>query len=577
MLKKLLFVVLVVSMLLAACAAPTAVPEPTKAPTKAPTVAQPEPTKVEPTANEAVVVDPNAPVMGGKVIVGTPQEPMTLNPLLSGTSVEDWTSSFIIEGLVQVDADGKYAPVLAEALPTISEDGLVVTYKLKQDVKWSNGEAFKCEDVQFTLDAILSDLSQASTSGYSAIDSIECPDDYTVVANFADVYAPYLGLFSYILPRFAGDLATLDSWEFNRMPIGTGPWIVKEWKAGDTIELAKNPNYREEGKPYLDSVIIKIVPSREVGLQLLGTGEITVLWDLVESDFPSITQLKGNGVDYAAAETGENELLLFNFGDPTKVMVEDVVADPHPILNDLKVRQALQLATDKQLIADTLLYGNVKVGTTVLPIGEFACPMAPSKYDPEAANALLDEAGWVVGTDGIREKDGLRLTLRISSTAGNQLREQTEQVLVEMYRVIGVELTIENQPSDAFFDSRMNGQFDILLYTTGPGIDPDNHLFTNYHSARIPLASNEGAGRNYSRWINATVDQLIDDAAFSTDNAARKEAYCQVAQIINDELPRVYLYERLLISGYRITLQNFQVSPGPSDLTFGSENWWLKP
>jgi peptide/nickel transport system substrate-binding protein len=577
--KSLLFVLVALAVLLAACGSPA-----TEAPAKPEQPAQPE----QPAATEAPAeptVDPNAPVMGGTAIIGTPQEPGTLNPLLAGASIEDAVSSFIIEGLIQINANGEYEAVLAEALPEVSEDNLVVTYKLRQGIKFSDGSDFTCADVKFTLDAILSDLSQASTSGYGDIESLECADDYTAVATFAEVYAPYLRLFSYIIPDTAGDLAALESWEFNRNPVGTGPWIVDNWASGDNITLKKNPNYREEGKPYLDSLIIKIVPSREVGVQLLGTGEIHGLWDLTEADFPTLSTMEAQGVSFAAAVTGENELLVLNFADPAIDAPADPAANPHPILGDVRVRQAIQLGIDKQKIVDALLYGNVKVGTSVLPTGLFGCPQDPSEFSPEKAKALLEEAGWTVGADGIREKDGLRMSLKIATTTGNQLREQTEQVLVEMMKEIGIELVIDNVPSDVLFagwDSdgmRKHGRFDILLYTTGPfgALDPDSHLFGNYHSARIPTAENEGSGNNYSRYINTDVDAAIDEAATITDTAKRKELYCSVAANINADLPRIFLYERLLISGFRTELQNFVVSPGPSDFTWGSQNWWLKP
>jgi len=385
------------------------------------------------------------------------------------------------------------------------------------------------------------------------------------------------------LPDTAGDLAALDTWDFNRAPVGTGPFIVKDWAAGEAITLEKNANYRIAGQPYLDAVIIKILPSREVGMQLLGTGEIGALWDLTEADFASLAQMQAQGVAYAAAVTGENELLVLNFADPAVDAPADPAAAPHPILSDLAVRQALQMGIDKQKIVDALLFGNVRVGTTVLPTGQFACPQPASIFDPQQAASLLESAGWKPGADGIREKDGKRLSLKIATTTGNQLREQTEQVLVEMMKAIGVELVIDNVPSDVLFagwDSagmRKHGAFDILLYTTGPGIDPDSHLFGNYHGARIPTAENEGTGNNYSRYINAEVDAAIDDAATITDVAKRKELYCKVAAQINTDIPRIYLYERLLITGYRTNLQGFVVSPGASDFAWGAQNWWLKP
>jgi len=560
--RMLLSLILVTAFVMSACAAPVS-PAPAAAPADDGAAASTE------------------PVRGGAAVIGTPQEPGLLNPLLASSSIEDAISSFTVEGLVQVDDQGNYVPVLAEALPEVSEDGLLLTYKIKPDLKFSNGDPFTCADVQFTVEAILSDLSGASTSGYNRIDAVECPDDLTVEVYLSEVYAPYLRLFSYIIPRSAGDLAALDTWEFNRSPIGTGPWIVKEWVAGDYIEFMPNPNYREAGKPYLDSMIVKILPSREVGMQLLGTGEIKALWDITEADFPALDSMAAQGVSYAGAQTGENELLLFNFADPAVDAPPDAAANPHPILADVKVREALQLAIDKQEIVDTLLYGNVNVGTTVIPNGAFACPQPPSEFSVEKANALLDEVGWIMGADGIREKDGAKLELKISTTSGNLLREQTQQVLVEMLKAIGVSLIIENVPSDVLFagwDSngmRKHGQFDILLYTSGPFLDPDSHLYQNYHSANIPTADNEGAGSNYSRYVNADVDAWIDEAAAITDVEQRRALYCQVAAQINKDLPRAFLYERLLLSGYRAELQNFKVSPGPSDFSWGAADWWL--
>lgn len=583
--KSLLYLLVAASILLAACTQATNAPLATQPPaekTEAPAVPAPTDTvAVPPTAMPTT--DPNAVVRGGTVIIGTPQEPNTLSPLLASATIDDVIGAFIVEGLVGVDADGLYIPVLAEDLPTVSEDGLVLTYKIRPGLVFSNGDPVQCADVQFTFDALMSDLSGASTSGYRDIESIECPDDLTVVVTFYEVYAPYLRLFTWIIPRAAGDIAKLDTWEYNRAPIGTGPWMVKEWKAGDNITLVPNPNYREKGKPYLDSVIIKFLPSREVGMQLLGTGEITVLWDLTEADFPTLAAM--DGVTYAGAlyGSGENELLVFNLADPSVDAPADPAANPHPILYDLRVRQAIQLGIDKQLIADTLLYGNVRVGTTVLPAGPFACPQPASEYNPEKAKQLLEEAGWTVGPDGIRQKDGMRLSLKIASTAGNQLREQTEQVLVEMMRAIGIELIIENVPSDVLFASwdengmRKHGQFDILMYTTGPGLDPDSHLYANYHSAAIPTAENEGYGNNFSRYINPDVDTWIDEASTIADIDARHELYCKVAAQINQDLPRIFLYERLILSGYRVELQNFRVSPGFPDMTVDSQNWWLKP
>ena len=282
--KPLALLLVVVALVLAGCTAAPAAPAAPSA-----------------DAGEAAAPAAGEPIRGGTAVVGTPQEPGVLNPLLILATIEDVVSSFVVEGLVQVDDQGAFIPVLAADLPTVSEDGLTITYQIKPGITFSNGDPLTCADVAYTWEAILSDFSQASTSGYDKIESIDCPDDLTVVVNFSEVYAPYLRLFSYVLPRSAGDPVELDSWEFNRNPIGTGPWTLTDWQAGNYLEFAPNPTYREEGKPYLDSLIVKILPSREVGLQLLGTGEILSLWDVTEADFPALDAMKEQGVSYATA------------------------------------------------------------------------------------------------------------------------------------------------------------------------------------------------------------------------------------------------------------------------------------
>jgi peptide/nickel transport system substrate-binding protein len=569
-LKTVLTLLFLASIVLTACGGPAV----TEAATEASAATEAAAT-TEASATEA------ASASGGTVIIGTPQEPGMMNTLLTSSSIEDAVVSLFGEGLVSVNEKGEYVPVLAKELPTVSEDGLVVTWKLLEGVKWSDGSDFTCDDVKFTMEGALSDLSQVSAAGYRDIETLECPDPYTVVATFGEVYAPYLRLFSYTVPDTAGALEDMESWDMNRNSVGTGPFMLTEWVAGDHLTFSKNPYYREEGKPYLDSVIIKILPSREVGMQLLGTGEIHALWDLTEANFPELQQLESQGVSFVSTVTGENELLSLNFGANDGTAPADPSTAPHPILYDLKVRQALQYAIDKQQIVDALLYGNVNAGNSAVPVGTFACPQPVSEFSLEKANALLDEAGWTVGADGIREKDGVRMSLKIATTTGNQLREQTEQVLAEMLKAAGIELVIENVPSDVLFAGwesdgmRDHGTYDIVMYTTGPSTDPDSHLYSSFHSSEIPTADNEGTGANFSRYINADVDAWLDEAGTITDTAARKDLYCKVIEQVNKDLPRIYLYERLSIMGHRNEFQGLKISPTFVDFAWDAANWTL--
>ncbi|GAB4505656.1 MAG: peptide ABC transporter substrate-binding protein [Anaerolineales bacterium] len=546
--------------------------------------ATPSPDQAQETPAGMETAAAGGPVSGGTVIIGTPQEPQILNTLLSGASIEDAVTSLYIEGLVQVNEKGEYVPVLAKDLPEVSEDGLVVTYHLREGVKWSDGLDFTCEDVVFTYNGVMSDLSQVSTSGYRLIDTIECPDPLTVVVTFSEVYAPYLRLFAYLVPRNAGEIDQMETWAYNQKPTGTGPFVLEEWAPGDHLTFVRNPYFHEEGKPYLDSVIIKILPSREAGMQLLKTGEIHALWDITEADFPALEQMAADGVSYVSVPNGDIEQLLLNFGANDGSAPADPSQNPHPILYDLRVRQAIQYAIDKQKIADTLLYGNVKPGTSVLSYGQYACDLPVSEYNLEKAKALLEEAGWKPGADGIREKDGVRMSLKIATTTGNMLREQTEQVLVEMLKQVGIELVIENVPSDVLFAGwesdgmRDKGKYDIVMYTTGPYIfAPDSHLYSNYHKDSIPTVENEGSGANFSRYINDQVSAWIDEASLITDSASRHELFCKAAEQINQDIPRIYLYDRLSITAYRTQFHNLTISPSFVDFAWNAKEWWLEP
>ncbi len=219
--------IIAVLLVLTACSSSPA-PSPSGSSQTIPTAVVSQPATEQPT------VDPNAPKPGGTLIFGTPQEPAILNTLLTTSSIEDAVTSLFVEGLVQVNDKGEYVPVLAEELPTVSEDGLVVTWKLRKGVKFSNGLEFTCEDVKFTMEGALSDLSQVSTSGYSSIETLECPDPYTVVATFSEVYAPYLRLFAYIVPMM--------------------PALSIRWKPGHTIR-----NRGERGLSSLKNGLLAII------------------------------------------------------------------------------------------------------------------------------------------------------------------------------------------------------------------------------------------------------------------------------------------------------------------------------
>ncbi len=528
-----------------------------------------------------------APTINRTLTLALSQEPDTLNPYLAAQRSAGEVHVFVIEGLLSVNAHGEFFPALAKEIPTkanggVSSDGKTITYHLKEHVSWADGAPFTCADVQFTWQAVTNPQSGAvATTGYTDIAAVACPDPLTAVITFKNFYAPYLVPFWTILPKHAtGDPAAMTKWDYNRNPLGTGPFKIVEWVSGDHITLARNENYRDAqaGKPQLDSILIRFVPSRDVALQLLQTGEVDIVWDLTEANLPQVAKM--SNVAISAAPGPRAERLVLNLGDPT-LDAPDAAQHPHPILGDVRVRQALELAINKREIVDKLLNGQAQIGTNELHTGWWTCDTTPSVFDPARARQLLDDAGWQTGADTIRAQGATRLRLKLQGPTGDAVREQVEQLLIEDWKAVGVQAYIENAPTSVLLGTwnsngvARHGKYDLLMYSTGPYIDPHDQVAGYFLSANIPQASNRGAGYNYSRWSNPAADAAIQAAATSADPVTRRDAYCQAMAQVNRDLPQIYLYSRLTIAAYRDRLQNFSLNVW-KNLGWNAAEWTMK-
>lgn len=585
---------------LAACGGAPAAPQEAAPAEQAAAEAPAEQAAAEAPAEEAAAEQAaEAPVAaeGEKVLIyGLYQEPEILNPFIRTQTVAIEAAGYYEEGLVRADPDGNYYAQLAVEVPTIenggvSEDGLTVTYKLRDDVLWSDGAPFTCADVEFTWQAIVNpEGGSVIASNLAAIESVTCPDDYTAVVKYSQFSAPFLRDFQIVAPKHAtGDPAKMQEWEYNWKPIGTGPFKLQEWIPGDRMVYVKNENYRDyPEKPTLDKVILRIVESREVGKALITSGEIHVLWDMTEADIPAFEN--NPKITIHANPAPGSERLLLNLADPTIDATDDPINNPHPLLADLRVRQAIQYGIDKQFIVDELLYGKTTVSTSELSMGWAKCDIPESVYDPEAAIKLLEEAGFTdEDGDGVREchgclhaEEGTPLRMKYQTTSGNQLRELSQQLVIEMLREIGVELYIENVPSSELFGSwasgafRKHGQFDILMFTTSDTVDPQSQMFGYFHSSSIPTEANNGTGFNYSRWINATADEALVAAAATPNIEERRAAYQIACEQVDAELPHIYLYDRADIDLAVSNLKNYRINSWESQRSWNSFDWVLE-
>ena len=496
------------------------------------------------------------------VTMGIYQEPENLNTYIGVQTVITYVHRPFAEYLIDVNEKGEYVPVLAAEVPSVanggvSKDGLTITYKLKKGVKWSDGQPFTSADVKFTWEALVNPKNLVkSRSGYELIESVETPDDHTAVVKYKEYYAPYLTRFAPVLPKhILGELDNMNDAPYNRMPVGTGPFKVTEWVSGDHITMVRNPHYREADKIKIDKVFFKIIPSREVGIAQIQAGDIDGVWDLIEAQIPMME--RNPEVTLSLSSALVSERLIMNHS--TTLAPNNGNPDfPHPLLADLRVRQAIQSAIDKQLIIDKLLYGKAQPGTTEIPAGWAHNPnVNPTEYDPAKAKQLLDEAGWKPGADGIRQKDGKRLRLKITTTTGNKLREMVEQVLVAQMKSVGIEFYIENVPSSVLFGSwsndadRKKGRYDILMYTTGPGIDPHQQYEGYFHSKNIPTVANGGSGYNYTRHRDAELDKWLDLAGKAPSMEKRAGAYRKAQARVAQIVPHIYLYRRVNVHAFR--------------------------
>ncbi len=529
---------------------------------------------------------------GGQAILLIPEEPATLNQYLAVAAIVRQVADATTTGLTTVDADGNFQPMLAAELPTlenggVSSDFLTVTWKLRPNLLWSDGEPLTADDIQFTWEAVSHPESGNVLSlGFELIDRIETPDDLTAIVHYSAVNQAYLQQFMFgLLPRHAtGEPAEMSSWAWNRQPVGAGPFVISEWNAGENIVMDRNPHYYLDGQPYLDRLIFAIVPDTGAQVAMMAQGEAQVqLWP---GETKEIYEEQVAGQAVLAEIPGQwNMALYLNLSKPFD---DDPGASaPHPILGDSRVRQALSHAIDYDLIVNEI---NPGVSATASPFayGWYACDVArPYPYDVEKAKGLLEEAGWIEGSDGIRvaqgapnAEDGTRLTLQLNGYTSFQPLAKLEEALVEMFKAVGIEATIQNDDFSILFGSyeegspRKLGNFDILVYDASLPIEPQATILNSFHSAAIPSPENP-AGANYHRWVNPTADAAIERAGNTVDIAERQTAYCELANLIATEVPRIHLY--LFTEGYGAStrLSGYQVNIWGS-LSWDVQHWKLE-
>lgn len=517
----------------------------------------------------------NGPKKGGSIVDGLFEEPDSLLPQGSVETYADLVDATIWASLFYGDNTGIIQPGLAKEVPTtanggISSDGLTYTIHLRPNLKFSDGSPLTSDDVVFTIGLIQNKDFGAKTnpSVFKGIDSVTNPDPSTVVIKLKEINVAFLALaltdpinFTPLPKAVYGSLdpASIYKSDNNLAPkVSSGPFMIKDRVKADHITVVRNPNYYQAGKPYLDQITFKIIPDQNTILTAFQSGQIDTSWFLDINKLDNYKALNGYKVALDKAPASY-EGIYFNM--------------KNAFLSDFKVRQAITMGIDINPVIQNIWKG-IAVLTCDDGTGTFAHEpdLIPCyKHDPAGAKTLLEGDGFTMGSDGYYTKGGKTLELRYSTTAGKAYREQTEQVVQDQLKQIGIKITIVNYPADTYFGSILYDytKYDIAEYANSLGYDPDNH--TQWACDQFT----DKGGFNVSAWCNPTADAAIKTELTSVDQNARKAAFHTLHTEIIKDLPNMYYYAFPDISVAKANLHNYAPSPaGPSE-TWNVWDWYL--
>jgi peptide/nickel transport system substrate-binding protein len=500
------------------------------------------------------------------------QAPSTLNPYLSGGTKEVESASLVLEPLVRFDQSGEMVPWLAESIPTVENGGVAedltsITWTLKEGVTWSDGTPLTAEDAVFTWEYCTHpEGGCAQASYYDGVSDVVAVDDRTIRVEFSSPkpypYTAFVGSESPIIQKaqFADCLGARapECTDANFGPIGTGPFVVDEFRPNDVITLSANESFREPGKPAFASVNFKGGGDAAAAARsVLQTGEFDYAWNLQLAP-EVLDQMQAGGLGTVVAAYGTSvERIEINQTDPDASLGDErsTVAHPHPFLTDQAVPQAMSMAIDRELLVE-IGYGAAGQPTcNILPAPDLYASKANDgclTQDIEGAKALLEEAGWVDSDgDGVREKDGVELRV-LYQTSVNAVRQDVQALVKEWWEEIGIATELRSIDASVFFggdpsspDTFQKFYADVEMYTNNfAGVDPEAYM-ASWKCSEIPGPDSQWQGQNIPRFCSEEYDALVDEMATTSDTARRGE----IAQQLNDMLVQNYALIPLIHRG----------------------------
>jgi peptide/nickel transport system substrate-binding protein len=504
------------------------------------------------------------------------QAPTLLNPhFATGTKDQD-ASRIFYEPLASWDADGHLNPILAAEIPSVQNGGLAadgksVTWKLKPGVKWHDGKPLTADDFVFTWEYATDPTTAAVTIAVYRDMTVEKVDDLTVRIKF-DKPTPFwanafVGAYGCVLPKHLfAEYKGAKSREapYNLKPVGTGPYKFVDFKPGDLVRGEINPDYHVANRPYFDTIDMKgggdaVSAARAV----IQTGEYDFAWNMQVEDDVLLRLEKGGKGKTGYAVGGDIEFIMLNNTDPnTEVDGErSSMKTKHPLFSDPAVRKALALLLDRDGV-QKFIYGRAGRTTANYLNGpeQFVSKNTKWEFSVEKAIALLEEAGWKAGSDGIREKDGKKLKL-LYQTSINGPRQKTQAIFKQACQKAGIDVELKSVVASVFFSSDVANPdtyakfyADIEMFQipmTQP--DPAQHM-RRYHSRFIATKENKWQGTNFARWVNKDFDDAIDAAENETDPLKRAALYIKCNDLMWHDTMVIPVMHRLKVVATANTL-----------------------
>ena len=485
--------------------------------------------------------------------VGMVQFPPDMHPNITTTSVKDFILGAVRRPMTHYDGAGRPICLLCTELPSLANgrarvvqrpdgtQGMEVRFTLKPDLFWADGQPVTARDVAFAFEVEKAFSVPPTVESVEALDAREVKVTLKVVRYDFDRSAP-APLAEHIEgPIFRAARDPLDYGQrsaFNRRPeepgLWLGPYRIAEFRPNESVTLVPNEHWRGQ-RPHFPRIVVRLVENTSALQANLLSGDV----DLVAPGQLGLT------LDQHLALT-RSQAARFGVSFIPSVSYEHWAVNlDNPLLADRRVRQALQMAINREAIVTRLFEGRYQVADSFLPPGQFGRyeGMRGWPFDPARARALLAEAGFRPGPDGILlSAAGERFALDFTTTAGNRVRELVAQVVQTQLKAVGVELVIRNEPPRVMFGEtlRRRGFRGVVQFQNDPLVDwvP----YTYFHSSYIPRAENNWTGTNYSGFSNAAMDQALTDAWAALEEAPRRAAWRRILDIANEELPEINLY-----------------------------------